>query len=735
METNPSSSIHITIKDDTREPAEEEINQFSYSMFVDKKKPLQTSSSEDSDTTPPVKMEVAQQNIHEWVDDSKASNCYNCETEFSMFNRRHHCRYCGKIFCHTCSSKTIHIPKYLKKFNTTEHKRDWNLLHIFNNDNTKIRERVCDSCYDIVLDKNKIYKLIEVFSYIDFDLRDYSIICQVSKNWRTIALHYFSSFRQLQYIMPEHVFSNLERKILWDNKHLIGGHSKYTIPLLASIKWNAINKTDHDTIINLLYNAKRKYTCWSMMCSRLCKPKLTPEEILFALHLNIDNFLVRKYLVSLLTSTISDTLLICFLPNIVHYIKFSINREEPLLVKFLIERCRRSYRVANFVIWELTIQMLDTQYEKLYSSIRNQIYYTLHPKIKNHIKKGFQFIQKLPDIINRGKVIEHIDGIDTSFDNVVLCIKPELQCIGINYKNIIVKNSHTKPTIAELVCKQISASKKTKKNVSPPSQFKIMYKREDIRIDLIISNIIKVMDHILQKEEGLQLYISAYNVLPINDKKGFIEIVPNSDTLYDIQKKGFTIQNYIIENNTDVRIDELRKRFTLSCAAYCVISYLLGIGDRHLENIMITEKGYLFHIDFSYVLGKKAKFMAPEIRITPDMIDAMGGLKSQNYELFRNVCTRAYNCLRRHYNLFYILLSSLDSIKPKIQNGKYSKKYIKSQILSRFIPGENYDVAKLIFNTKVNRKRSSSYSEIFIDFCHQKAKEPGLMNMFGFWKS
>ena len=28
------------------------------------------------------------------------------------------------------------------------------------------------------------------------------------------------------------------------------------------------------------------------MCSRLCKPKLTPEEILLGLHLNINNFLV-----------------------------------------------------------------------------------------------------------------------------------------------------------------------------------------------------------------------------------------------------------------------------------------------------------------------------------------------------------------------------------------------------------------------------------------------------------
>lgn len=34
-----------------------------------------------------------------WMPDTSATACYECQTAFSVFTRRHHCRICGQIFC------------------------------------------------------------------------------------------------------------------------------------------------------------------------------------------------------------------------------------------------------------------------------------------------------------------------------------------------------------------------------------------------------------------------------------------------------------------------------------------------------------------------------------------------------------------------------------------------------------------------------------------------------------
>eukprot|EP00808_Paulinella_micropora_P013670 g1269.t1 len=39
-----------------------------------------------------------------WQADEDATVCLDCEQEFSLLLRKHHCRFCGRIFCHSCCS-------------------------------------------------------------------------------------------------------------------------------------------------------------------------------------------------------------------------------------------------------------------------------------------------------------------------------------------------------------------------------------------------------------------------------------------------------------------------------------------------------------------------------------------------------------------------------------------------------------------------------------------------------
>jgi len=98
-----------------------------------------------------------------------------------------------------------------------------------------------------------------------------------------------------------------------------------------------------------------------------------------------------------------------------------------------------------------------------------------------------------------------------------------------------------------------------------------------------------------------------------------------------------------------------------------VITYILSVGDRHLDNLLLTKSGNLFHIDFGYILGRDPKPLPPPMKLSKEMVEGMGGASSEFYQAFRKQCFTAFLHLRRHVNLFLNLFALMvDANVPDI---------------------------------------------------------------------
>ena len=171
--------------------------------------------------------------------------------------------------------------------------------------------------------------------------------------------------------------------------------------------------------------------------------------------------------------------------------------------------------------------------------------------------------------------------------------------------------------------------------------------------------------------EPLNLRMKIYKCCSTGYNMGMIEIVLNSTTLAQIhaEKGGMfgafkvdTIVDYLKENNPSNKYDEVVDNFAKTCAAYCVGTYILGIGDRHSDNIMVDKAGHLFHIDFGHFLGNfKSKLGVKRERspfvFLPEMAYVLEEHNSDFYEDFETKACAAYNLLRRRANLLINLFA------------------------------------------------------------------------------
>ncbi|KAK0703579.1 hypothetical protein B0T26DRAFT_658923 [Lasiosphaeria miniovina] len=165
-----------------------------------------------------------------------------------------------------------------------------------------------------------------------------------------------------------------------------------------------------------------------------------------------------------------------------------------------------------------------------------------------------------------------------------------------------------------------------------------------------------------------QLYIKTYAVTPLNEECGIIEWIDGLKTIRDIllgiYKTRNVVPNYgqiaqlmkeasMSDTSVGLFTEKVlgmfppvlpdwfisqfpspstwfsaRLKYTRSCAVMSMVGTILGLGDRHGENVLLEEgNGGIFHVDFNCLFDKGLTFAQPErvpFRLTHNMEAAMG---------------------------------------------------------------------------------------------------------------
>ncbi len=229
--------------------------------------------------------------------------------------------------------------------------------------------------------------------------------------------------------------------------------------------------------------------------------------------------------------------------------------------------------------------------------------------------------------------------------------------------------------------------------------------KDDLRKDQRLMEFNTMINRFLKRDveaSKRRLYIRTYAVVPLNEECGLIEWVDNLKTFRDIlirlykerginpnyaqiralldeacacapEKTGELFESKILTLFPTVFHDwfvetfpdpsawlAARLRYTRSCAVMSIVGHVLGLGDRHGENILFEEdNGGTLHVDFNCLFDKGLTFEKPEMvpfRLTHNMVDAFG---AYGYDgPFRRCCEITLTLLRGNEDALMTILET-----------------------------------------------------------------------------
>ncbi|KAG0381061.1 serine/threonine-protein kinase M1 [Mortierella sp. AD032] len=214
--------------------------------------------------------------------------------------------------------------------------------------------------------------------------------------------------------------------------------------------------------------------------------------------------------------------------------------------------------------------------------------------------------------------------------------------------------------------------------------------KDDLRKDAKVMEFNSLVNTLLQKNREANrrdLYVRTYAVVPLNEEYGLIEWVHNTTPYRHLVHKLYRLSNHAFPSNADIKryldhedhvrlfVKDLlpkfppvfyqwfkeiapeptawfaaRLRFTRTAAVMSMAGYIVGLGDRHGENLLLDERnGDVVHVDFNCLFDAGKLFPKPErvpFRLTHNMVDGMG---LSGYDgVYRAACEKTMGVFREN---------------------------------------------------------------------------------------
>lgn len=619
-----------------------------------------------------------------WIPDTRVHRCFSCNLTFSLMRRKHHCRSCGRIFCSNCSSHREIIPSYFKTYAPS------------NSEMSTTPQRTCTKCAEQLKRASSVEWLIRMMSHLPVSFVDFFKLRVLNHEWNSASNTLLSLYRGLQYKLTCQPYSSLEFAFLITHAHEFNGHIQWQLHLLSSLKQN--NKLD-------IYQQKiseMSVSCKQLLCNELCCKTMSVNDVLI---LGITGCLIRDDIKARVIDTWNRFIPTVNLRMMPWWVHLSC-RYDHLFQSGLIPICLKRLDLIYAFWFECCLQSFSARKRAVLKQAKKLFKKHLNEDVAKDLAISFHFCSVLQAII---KTNTNPDTLFIRFfgdgNSPRLPWDPQKKVVNGSIKRRIMSSS--RPILIEL-------------EFEDGSKHDFLLKNEDVRTDRLAMTIgywIQTFTHIR---------VFTYPVFPLSTETGCVEMVNNSTTLYDLRtKQNVSLLNYMMTHNPHLNVRELRQQIIHSCTGACLLGFTLGVGDRHLENILVRQDAALIHVDFGYILGDDPKHAYTPMRITEGMIDAMGGRESDTFRSFTLVSQQAYTIMRLHSSFWYHLLVSEYYIS---ENKKRHWKRIRDHVLDRFVPGEWTEEASLQIESVIHTASQNSIGQTFSDFTHQMSNQiNGLM--------